>query len=67
MVLDKCPHCDGKHGVYRNIRAFGWCEEHFDVDGNAVEIITDNLQFTKPQRFYCMGCGKHIPGIKMES
>ena len=50
----------GEIDVYRNVRAYGWCEEHFNSNGNQESIETDGLHFTQPKIYYCSVCGKQV-------
>lgn len=56
--LKPCPHCNKTNEVYRNVRAYGWCEEHFDDFGDQASIQTDGLMFTNGRTFRCMFCSK---------
>ena len=64
--LSDCPHCGKTNEVYRNVRACGWCEEHFDEHGDQTSIETDGLYFTRSQKFYCLGCGKRRTNLVAE-
>jgi len=63
-----CPHCNSNSGVVANVRAFGWCEEHFynEMGGVASEIETSYLNFTQTKKFRCPDCGKVRRDIKRE-
>ena len=57
-MIPVCPYCKRTNEVYRNVRAYGWCEEHFDGNGNQTSIETNGLQFTDGKTFRCVNCGK---------
>lgn len=62
-LIEKCPHCGLANGIYRNVRAFGWCQEYFDLDGNNLEMGTDTLHFTNSKLFRFEDCNKIIRTI----
>jgi hypothetical protein len=66
MKLPPCPHCKASAGVYRNVRAYGWCEEFFDEYGKQSYITNDGLQFSDGKKFYCEDCGQVRKDIKIE-
>lgn len=58
MPFPPCPECGDKlQGVYRNVRAYGICEEQIFPDGEQ-RIETDTLSFTNPKRIRCLSCFK---------
>lgn len=55
-MLPPCPHCGAQTGVYMKVRAFGWCEEYYEVGGRAIEMSDEGLQFTFNQTLRCDDC-----------
>jgi hypothetical protein len=59
MKIPPCPCCgDTVQLPYRNVRAMGWCQEYFNLDGTQAEMETSNLNFTNPKKLYCGNCNK---------
>ena len=64
--LPPCPHCGKRGSVYRNVRAYGWCEEWFDEEGYRDCIETDGLRFSQTRCLRCEHCGKVRHDLKVE-
>jgi hypothetical protein len=56
-MMKPCPHCGATDaGFFRNVRAFGWCEEQYDGDGVKDQLETSNLGFTNTKVIRCLSC-----------
>lgn len=59
MNIKSCPHCGSTTaGFYRKVRAFGWCTELYEPNGQRDMIETTDLGFTPTKTFRCDECHK---------
>ena len=56
MTLPPCPHCGRKAGVYRNIRAYGWAQDYFRLDGTIEATDVDGVKFSSSKTLRCDVC-----------
>ena len=57
--LPPCPKCGVIAGIYRNVRLWGWGEEHFGTDGEQVELlIGEGLQVSNTKTVRCEECSE---------
>lgn len=57
-MIKPCPHCGVADEVYVNIRAFGWAQEYFGLDGMSESMQIDQVQYTNSDTLRCASCQK---------
>jgi len=57
-MLPACPHCDRVAPVWRNVRAYGWAEEHFGPDGRSESMYVDEVRYSDSQTLRCDNCNE---------